>query len=60
MIVIASHAHLHGLGQRLVDQDINVAAALASDQYIPLDAEELRFRSSSSTAGRTKTGSGTS
>ena len=37
-VVIATPAHLRGLNERLAARGINVAAAIARDQYMPLDA----------------------
>lgn len=40
VIVIATQAHRDALDQRLIERQIDIAAAKARDQYISLDAEE--------------------
>lgn len=41
VIAIATPSHLAALDERLRERDIDLDAAIAADQYIPLDAEKL-------------------
>lgn len=40
MVIIATPLHLASLNERLIAQNIDVAAAARNDQYLALDAEE--------------------